>query len=360
MDSARAAMRVKGVEEVSIIYRRTEEEMPADREEFDNALEDGVLFEPLLLPESFDRNGVLRCRRVLLGEPDSSGRRSPQPTGETRDLAVDSVISAIGEHPDIDILAACGLRPSADGRLTVDTETLETEVENVFIGGDAFRGPSTVVESIADAKKAAESIASKEMPSFTGFNEDSTVHADSEARIREIYEKRGKLFPVTTSDDDWEIAEKEFLRCLECSTVCNKCVDVCPNRANVCIGVKGKYGFRDSWQILHLDALCNECGNCGTFCPYDGLPYRDKLTLFTLKEDFDGSLGDGFFVTRRSEGGSVHLRLAGGLYILKIDEKDKLLQLETERAGDINADEMCRAAAIIGTVIEDYGYLIDM
>jgi putative selenate reductase len=363
MDGARAAMRVKNVEEVAIVYRRTEEEMPADREEFDNALKDGVTFEPLLLPESFDKNGILRCRRMCLGEPDSSGRRSPRPTVETRDMGIDSVISAIGEHPDMAVLAAGGLKTGEDGRLIVNNETLEAGVANVFIGGDAFRGPSTVVESIADAKRAAESIASREIPSFAGFDENFSLTVDPEEQIREIYEKRGKLFPIAEAFNDREIADGEFKRCLECSTVCNKCVDVCPNRANVCIRMNGKQGFHDPWQILHLDALCNECGNCGTFCPYDGLPYRDKLTLFNRKEDFDDSSGDGFLVTGRSDDGAVRtlqLRLGDGIHTLNADEKGVLQLPGSEPADDEFADRMRRAFAILDSVMRDYGYLLDL
>ncbi|GAG60781.1 unnamed protein product, partial [marine sediment metagenome] len=77
VDSARSALRIDGVEKVFIIYRRTEDEMPADREEYERALEEGVIFKPLLLPESFSKTGILKCRKMTLGTPDSSGRRRP-------------------------------------------------------------------------------------------------------------------------------------------------------------------------------------------------------------------------------------------------------------------------------------------
>jgi putative selenate reductase len=122
-------------------------------------------------------------------------------------------------------------------------------------------------------------------------------------------------------------------------------VDVCPNRANVWIAVDEEYGFRNAWQILHLDALCNECGNCGTFCPYDGLPYKDKLTLFSSKADFDASRNDGFYVSGAAGQPKVHLRLHGVLR-------------EPSGAGpeDREAEQVL---AIARTVLKDHGYLLD-
>ncbi len=76
---------------------------------------------------------------------------------------------------------------------------------------------------------------------------------------------------------------KMVKRCLSCGRVCETCVSVCPNRANIAIDINGKP------QILHVDGMCNECGNCGTFCPHIGNPYKDKLTLFWSKEGFADS-----------------------------------------------------------------------
>jgi len=92
------------------------------------------------------------------------------------------------------------------------------------------------------------------------------------------------------------------------------CTEVCPNRANVAITVPG---FADPAQIVHIDGLCNECGNCGTFCPHAGLPYKDKITIFWTREDFDDStnvgflpLADGAYLTRMPDR-SVREHLAG-------------------------------------------------
>ncbi|GAH23195.1 unnamed protein product, partial [marine sediment metagenome] len=235
VDSARSALRIDGVEKVFIIYRRTEDEMPADKEEYERALEEGVIFKPLLLPESFSKTGTLKCRKMTLGTPDSSGRRRPVPTEKTREITVDSVISAIGEYTDSKFLSACGLKIEKNNRPHANPETLETNLKNVFIGGDALRGPSTVVESIADARKAAEAIAKKEIPDWKDLDKDFKPVFDRKQQIPEIYNKKSRLVPPKISENDRVIAENEAGRCLECNVICNKCVDVCPNRANVAI-----------------------------------------------------------------------------------------------------------------------------
>lgn len=359
MDSARAVLRLSGVERVSIIYRRTENEMPADTEEFDNALEDGAIFKPLLLPESFSKTGILKCRKMALGSIDSTGRRQPVGTEETEEIAVDTVISAVGEYTDLKILIGSGLKTGADGRLNVEQETLETDVENVFIGGDAFRGPSTVVSSIADARRAVTAIAQREISGWKVPDEYFSTGFDQKRQISEIFNKKGLLRPGSVSEKDEETAENEALRCLECNVICDKCVDVCPNRANLAVAVEEKDGFHNARQILHLDALCNECGNCGTFCPYDGLPYKDKLTLFTTRDDFDKSTNNGFIVSGASESRSIDLRLDGSLWALKQGVEGELLLVDPRYQKNNNIDEIRGVNAIIGAVLRDYSYLIE-
>jgi putative selenate reductase len=359
VDSARSALRIYGVEEVFIIYRRTEDEMPADREEYERALEEGVIFKPLLLPESFSKSGILKCRKMTLGAPDSSGRRRPIPTEETEEIAVDAVISAIGEYIDPKFLTAHGLKIGKDSKPDVDLETLETNLRNVFIGGDALRGPSTVVESIADARKVAEAMARKEIPNWKGMDKNFNLGFDRKQQIPEIYNKKGRLTAAQISEDDGVIAENEAERCLECNVICNKCVDVCPNRANVAIEIDKKEGFHDVWQILHLDALCNECGNCGTFCPYNGLPYKDKLTLFTIMEDFKNSTNNGFIVTGAFGSQLITLRLNNNHWTLKLDRDGELIPTGSPYSSGHSISEIREVNAIISTVFKNYSYLIN-
>lgn len=359
VDSARSALRIDGVEKVFIIYRRTEDEMPADKEEYDLALEEGVIFKSLLLPESFSKTGILKCRQMTLGTPDSSGRRRPVPTEETEEIAVDSVISAIGEYTDSKFLSACGLKIEKNNRPHANPETLETNLKNVFIGGDALRGPSTVVESIADARKAVEAIAKKEMPGWKGLDMDFKPGFNRKQQISEIYNKKSRLIPPKISEDDRVIAENEAGRCLECNVICNKCVDVCPNRANIAIEMDKKEGFQDAYQILHLDALCNECGNCATFCPYNGKPYKDKLTLFATEEDFKNSTNNGFMVTGSFGNQLITLRLNNNLWKLKFDRDGELMPKDSSCPKGHDINEIREVCPIISTVLKDYNYLIE-
>lgn len=360
VDSARSALKIDGVEKVFIIYRRTEDEMPADKEEYERALEEGVVFKPLLLPESFSKTGILKCRKMTLGTPDSSGRKRPVPTEETEEITVDSVISAIGEYTDSKFLSACGLKIEKNNRPHANPETLETNLKNVFIGGDALRGPSTVVESIADARKAVEAITKKEIPDWKDLDKDFNPGFDRKQQIPEIYNKKSRLTPPKISEDDRVIAENEAGRCLECNVICNKCVDVCPNRANVAIEMDKQEGFQDAYQILHLDALCNECGNCATFCPYDGKPYKDKLTLFATKKDFKNSTNSGFMVTDFKSSRSVTLRLQDKLWKLKINKNNEpIMPADFKYPKDYNIKEFKKINVIISTVLKDYSYLIE-
>lgn len=335
MDAARAALRVKGVEKVYIIYRRTKEYMPANREELKAALAEGAVLRELLSPVSW-ADGVLKCQRMELGEPDASGRLKAVPKeGEFEDIPVDTIISAIGQRVDYEILKKNGIEVNEEGEVVVNPATNETNVENVFIGGDALRGPSTIVEAIADGSKVARAILEKEarvpasrrvIPSF-----------DQERRIREITQKKGLLKN--------SLKEKDYERCLECGFVCNLCMEVCPNRANVAIRVESE-SLKDLNQILHIDGMCNECGNCATFCPYLGAPYKDKLTLFWNEEDFAESQNNGFLLIEDGEEPVFRVRLQGSVYTVRFNKE-----------GQANVDLGEGLADFIWTVFKGYKYL---
>ena len=134
-----------------------------------------------------------------------------------------------------------------------------------------------------------------------------------------------------------DCASCEDSRCLGCATVCETCCEVCPNRANVAIRVPG---MRER-QIVHVDGMCNECGNCAVFCPYsEGKPYRDKLTLFWSREDFDDSQNEGFLPV---EGGML-VRLDGTTAVYDVD--------------DVACGLPEAVRATIVAVRDDYGYLL--
>jgi putative selenate reductase len=335
MDAARAAKRCAGVKQVRIVYRRTEKEMPASPEECQSAREDGILFHFLRSPEKWAKGPgtELVCRVMELGPSDESGRLRPVAGRGTESFAADTLITAVGVDVDRETLSRMGL--SAEDA-AVNPATQETRIPGVFLVGDAAQGAETIVKAIASGRRAADAICAREGGSKYRNGklppEDSLV----------LRARRDRLIPVSgPSADDEQIRDRESRRCLGCRALCTKCVEVCPNRANTMIRVTN--GFRDEWQILHMDAFCNECGNCATFCPWDGKPYRDKLTIFVSAEDFHKSASPGFFLSGRKG----ILRLGGPVKEFALDE-----------GGNVPAeigDETVRS--VMQTVVKSHPYL---
>ena len=164
MDAARTALRL-GCEKVSLVYRRSMEEIPARHEEIEHAREEGIRFEILTLPLRYigDENGVVKgaqCIRMRLGEPDKSGRRSPVPIeGSEFIMDTDLVIVAIGNGANpILVKATSGLEVDKKGHIQVQPETHATNIPGIYAGGDIVTGAATVIEAMGAAKKAAAAI----------------------------------------------------------------------------------------------------------------------------------------------------------------------------------------------------------
>ena len=164
VDAARTALRQKGVKEVTILYRRTREEMPAYEEEVEASLEEGIKLETLVTPTKILTNksgkvSGIKCIRNQLGGYDESGRRRPVPQeGSEFELKLDTLIIAISEAPDIDTISPGGepyLQITRNGAIHADADTLACSRPGVFAGGDAVTGPNTVVDAIAAGRKAA-------------------------------------------------------------------------------------------------------------------------------------------------------------------------------------------------------------
>ncbi len=313
MDAARAALRA-GAKSATLIYRRTKKYMPADVEELREALDEGVDFVELAVPVE-QKDGRLVCEELRLGAPDESGRRRPEGTGKHFELPCDTLISAIGEQVDGAVFQANGIELDAKGR-----PGFQTDLENVYTAGDARRGPATVVEGIADAQAFADAVLG------SAHKYKLPVHATQDRA--DAVAKKGILCDSARSEGE---------RCLACNVVCESCADVCPNRANVSICLPD--GRR---EILHVDQMCNECGNCATFCPYDAAPYRDKFTLFATREDFNESGQNNGFLPLG--GREVLVRLDGKTFTCALDDPKNGLPAGIE--------------TLIWTVLEDYGYLL--
>jgi formate dehydrogenase major subunit len=162
IDAARTALRL-GASEVTIVYRRSREEMPANDEEIEQAEQEGVKFHFLAAPVRISgRNGradTVQCVKMALGEPDSSGRRTPKPiAGSEFTMDVDTVIAAIGQTIEASGIKDRQIVFNPRGYVSVNEETMETSLKGVFAGGDCTSGPATVVEAIAAGKRAANSI----------------------------------------------------------------------------------------------------------------------------------------------------------------------------------------------------------
>jgi putative selenate reductase len=311
MDAARAAKRCRGVREVSIVYRRSEHEMPASPDEYRSAKEEGIEFHFLRLPLRWSALEGLVCSVMTMGALDASGRSAPVATGQTETIQAHT---AVGADVDPAALAALGVSGA--------------DASGAPLIGDAHSGPENIVKAIASARAAVDAICAQEggsrAPAWRLPPQDT-------GRLRVLRDEMRAPAEGTAAESQ---------RCLGCRALCLKCVEVCPNRANttVRVAVKLAEGFHDELQIVHIDSLCNECGTCATFCPWEGKPYRDKLTVFAAEEDFRDSTNPGFFLNNgsglvRSGGGvsSLSWSASGGIQAEGMDQKTRTLIDEIAR-----------------------------
>ncbi|RLC66438.1 MAG: putative selenate reductase subunit YgfK, partial [Chloroflexi bacterium] len=328
MDVARTARRITGGE-VTVVYRRTRREMPATEEEIEGLLAEGIGLEELASPQRVlleeGRVVGLTCIRNRLGAPGADGRRRPEPIpGSAFDLPADAVIIAIGQSPDLLFLDGSGVVVQRDGRVA-------TCPPGVYAGGDVVRGPAIIIAACADGRQAAEAICEQlgipwrypmvELPVLS----EEDILAMKRVRARRIAQHEPEVLPpdrrngfdlieMTLSEED---ARAEAARCLQCATLCDKCVEVCPNRANYTVSVTPKtwslpvlacsddglsvtgsepFVVTQNRQIVHIDDLCNECGNCATFCVHIGKPYHDKPRLFLDREAFQEETENAYYI----------------------------------------------------------------
>ena len=158
IDAARVAIRL-GVEEVHLIYRRVREDMPADKREIEEALEEGIILHTLVTPVEIvgdERAEKLRLIRLEEGKFDKSGRRSPVPIKDSEfDIEFDTIIPAVSQHSDLPFVNKDEVEMTKWGTFVVDKKSHMTKLDGVFAGGDVVRGPDTVILAIADGKEAA-------------------------------------------------------------------------------------------------------------------------------------------------------------------------------------------------------------
>jgi putative selenate reductase len=316
VDAARTAKRIitdKG--KVAMIYRRTKKEMPVGADEIKALLEEGVELIELTTPVSIRQNNqqqlFLTCIKMNLGEPDQSGRGRPVPIKGTEfELKFDSIITAIGQDIYLDFLP--------DEKLQVNPNTFETQFENVFAGGDVLRGADSLINAIGDGRKAAKEIINKFKIISVQKTEMGEKISLAEFQKKQAYREFGIKLPETdlSERNSFELvnpvltneqAIKEAERCLYCDDICNICVGVCPNFANVAFETERKripvykifnnvneqkfevishFQIDQTNQILNIADFCNECGNCVTFCPTNGSPFQIKPRFYLTEESF--------------------------------------------------------------------------
>jgi len=352
MDAARIALRIPGVERVTISYRRTRAEMPADREELGNAIAEGAELRELSLPEraipaeAGDR-ARLRLRVMELGERDASGRRAPVATDRVEDIECGLLVAAIGESPDRNLFERLGIELDARGVPLFDPRTMMTGLENVYVGGDAARGPSSIISAAADGRRAALAILEK-----AGISLPASSYAPPDPDP-EALAARGELIESLDASDPGFL-KREAERCLQCDSACLRCVEVCPNRANTAIPVE-RGRFAQGLQILHVDSLCNECGNCSRFCPYEGDPCKDKATLFADREALTKSHNVGFAFADRDTSASA---VSGGRPRVIYREAAGGPVLETAFGTAVAGAPAPALLELAKTVLEKHPYLL--
>ncbi len=251
IDAARTALRL-GSREVTILYRRSRQEMPASQEEIAEAEHEGVKIHYLATPVTIlgkDRKVVgMKCIRMKLGEPDASGRRRPIPIKDSEfTIDVDMVIPAIGQVPDLAFLPEnSSFQVSPRGTFEVDSKSLATAIPGVFAGGDAVLGPASVVQAIATGHRAAtaidnylqgETLLPEEEPLPTVTIEDIDL-TDVEKRNRLVMptipsKERLAGFTEVNLGLNQEMAIEEAKRCLNCGVCsgCRECEKVCQAKA---------------------------------------------------------------------------------------------------------------------------------
>lgn len=232
MDACRVAVRL-GAENVYIIYRRTKDEMPADPQEILESEEEGVIYKYLTNPIEFTGengklNGVI-LQKMMLGDPDESGRRSPVAIeGETETIALDSIIMAIGQYPNLNGFET--LEATRRNTISADESRFTTSMDGVFAVGDATnRGADIAIAAIGEAQKASVVIDRYLNGETVGYKKTYFVEQDSKAIDYSRFEKsaRAKMPHMTPQDRKTnfkevnfgfteEMAKKEANRCLEC------------------------------------------------------------------------------------------------------------------------------------------------
>lgn len=317
VDAARTAKRL-GSTEVTVVYRRSQKEMPAHFQGVEDAKLEGVKFQFLTAPKRIlGKEGKavgIECVKTALGPPDESGRRRPIPVeGSEFIIPIDSVLLAIGMLPDVSFLPG-EIEIGRGNRVAVDDVTLETNMPRIFAGGDAVSGPASVIEAIAAGKKAAVSIdryvrgfdikagRTEEVPEMTWISDIRTLRKKPRQTMPCLeLPERIKSFKEIELGFPSEAAILEAHRCLFCGP-CSECLEkedlceaddpivdedrciACANCEKVC-----EYGaiiIKKSVAKVN-PLLCKGCGTCAVECPAEAITmqtFSDESIMTQIKD----------------------------------------------------------------------------
>jgi putative selenate reductase len=407
VDAARTASRLSGVP-ATLVYRRTKAEMPAEEDEKELLLEEGCKLVELAIPRRVTvkdgRASGLLCERARLGETQADGRRKPEPTGELFEIEADSIIAAIGQSANVAMFGGTKLDLGRNGSIET-CRNGRTSICGVYAGGDAVTGPATVIAACADGRRAADAICAELRVPLDAPQQTLIPTGDELRRVREARARKSPReteyrlppeerlnFSLVERTLDEGAARREAERCLKCSTVCGKCVEVCPNRANYGydtpplavslpkLVVSGgslrsagteNFSVAQGGQIVHLDDFCNECGNCSSFCVHEGRPYMDKPILCLDERDFASR--DGVFkiddgkIRRRAGGFEESLTVVGSGYEYEnrharivFDRGYKVVETEIKEnfEGELSLKSAIEMSHIYGGVSKSLPWLI--
>ena len=307
LDAARSARRL-GAENVLILYRRGLEEMPARPEEIDECREEGVPIHPLTQPVrligEYGRIRAVECIKMRLTDQKEGGRRKPAPIpGSEFTIGVDAVITALGQETDWACLTpecVCTFTPW--GTMKVDPLTLQSDDPDIFAGGDAVRGPQTVVEAIADGRRAAISI--------DRYLEGQDLRLDRDIEWKAITtpqigkhdlsartqmpcleaQERVKNFKEVQKGLTKEMAVQEAQRCISCGSCC---IQACPYHA---IAFDQKIGKIQKCNLCYqrvAHGLYPACSDnvCPAHCIYFGDPAEIERKILE-KRSIRGGWGE--------------------------------------------------------------------
>ncbi|NUO09420.1 MAG: FAD-dependent oxidoreductase [Candidatus Brocadia sp.] len=321
IDCARSSLRL-GAREVSVMYRRTLEEMPAGELEVRMAEQEGIqmhyLTSPVRIIGGHERKVThIECIKNTLGEPDEKGRRRPVPVkGSNFMVPVDLIIAAIGQSPDISFLSdRCGIKINHWGMPVIDPKDFMTTRAGVFAGGDCVTGPRNVIEVIADGRKAARAIhrflTVEERKGYTFYYKDQSPSdrmpdydfAPRQSQDAIPMSQRRTLDAEVERGLSRENTSQEAGRCLLCHynifidescILCGGCIDVCPHQ---CISMASREkveipsdaedggAIAGDWDaVMVLDEeKCIRCGLCVKRCPVNAI----TMKRFSYSEEYE-------------------------------------------------------------------------